>query len=150
MFQRFLVPTDGSDHALAAARIAGELAQRVGASVIVMVAVEYDVLGGALPGALARELKEQIDQRAQHAVEATARVVRERNVPVETRIVEGKPADAIVATAERLGCDTIVMGSRGLTYATRSSQVLGSVALRVLIISRVPVLVVPPPEEIVE
>jgi nucleotide-binding universal stress UspA family protein len=51
----------------------------------------------------------------------------------------GRPSDAIGAAAEAHGCDLIVMGPRGRGGV--ADYLLGSVTLRVLGISTVPVLV---------
>lgn len=62
-----------------------------------------------------------------------------------TTIVVGDPGEEIVATAERMNADLIVMGSRGLTGLPRI--VLGSVAAHVLRHAPCPVLVVKEPED---
>jgi len=62
-------------------------------------------------------------------------------VPVETRCVEGVPADEIVAEAER-GYQMLVMGGHGAGLAGRERVLLGSVSDRVLRQAPVPVLVV--------
>ncbi|MFN9192595.1 MAG: universal stress protein [Pseudomonadota bacterium] len=52
----------------------------------------------------------------------------------------GAPADAVVALADKGGCDLIVMGSHG--HGTLANLVLGSVATKVLASTRVPVLLI--------
>ena len=52
----------------------------------------------------------------------------------------GHPAEVIVQYAEEKRCEQIVMGSRGLGSVT--SMVLGSVATKVIHLSKVPVLLI--------
>ncbi len=59
---------------------------------------------------------------------------------VESRIIRGHPADAIVRTAVRQKADLIVMGSRGLTDVR--AFLLGSVSRKVVMHAECPVLLI--------
>jgi nucleotide-binding universal stress UspA family protein len=61
----------------------------------------------------------------------------------EIRVIEGNPVDVILQTAEDIESDIIIMGthSKGIVAQT----VLGSVAMKVLQRSRIPVYVIPIP-----
>jgi nucleotide-binding universal stress UspA family protein len=59
----------------------------------------------------------------------------------ETRVVPGRPADALLDVARELDADTIVVGTRG---AGRVGALLGSVAHELLQRSDRPVTVIPP------
>jgi len=61
---------------------------------------------------------------------------------VDTLLEEGVPYLKIVEAAKRLHCDLIVLGSHG--HSGIEKILLGSVAERVIGISPVPVMVVPP------
>jgi nucleotide-binding universal stress UspA family protein len=61
---------------------------------------------------------------------------------LQTRVVEGRPADAIVSYAAENGMGLIVMGTHGRSGVNR--WMLGSVAEHVVRASRVPVLTVGP------
>jgi nucleotide-binding universal stress UspA family protein len=75
-------------------------------------------------------------------LEALAAKLREAGVAaVETRYVEGHPADAIVAAASGQGEPLVVMGTRGMGPVRRTA--LGSVSRDVLGRIRSPVLLVP-------
>lgn len=52
----------------------------------------------------------------------------------------GEPAEVIARYAEEKGCDQIVMGTRGLGGV--ASMLLGSVAIKVIHLSKVPVLLI--------
>ena len=72
---------------------------------------------------------------------AAEELAAESGVALDTAVVEGRPADAIVAYADEHGVDHIVMGSRGRSGVSR--VLLGSVAGTVVQNSSVPVTVVP-------
>lgn len=59
----------------------------------------------------------------------------------DVRVMPGKPADVVLTEAAECNADMIILGSHG-EYST-SPNVLGSVASRVLHMSRVPVYLVP-------
>ena len=59
----------------------------------------------------------------------------------DVRVVAGKPADLILEHTESCGADILVLGSHG--QETLTPHMLGSVASRVLQLSRVPVFMVP-------
>lgn len=76
----------------------------------------------------------------QESLAAPAHKALEAKVPCETHVLLGEPDEAIVAESERLGCDQIVMGTRGL--GVLKGVILGSVATRVVHRSAVPVTLV--------
>lgn len=73
------------------------------------------------------------------------RAIAPYGLPIESVALDvavGKPHEEIAWTADRLGCDLIVMGAHGLTGANR--MMVGSTTHRVLRNSPIPVLAVPP------
>lgn len=62
------------------------------------------------------------------------------NVAVETKVLEGVPAEVILDTADALDADLIVVGTHG--REGRPHWLLGSVSERVLRVARRPVLTV--------
>ena len=117
-----LLATDFSEPSLAAARVALAQAHRWGA-VLHLLFVRPDRGDSAHPGleALAKE--------------ASA------SVRVETAILDGSPADQILAYASAHAIDLIVMGTHGRSGFSR--VLLGSVAERVTRMAKCPVLTVP-------
>jgi nucleotide-binding universal stress UspA family protein len=59
---------------------------------------------------------------------------------IETKLLKGKPADEIVAYADSIDADLIVVGSRG--HGSLTSALIGSVSRGVLREIRRPVLIV--------
>jgi nucleotide-binding universal stress UspA family protein len=127
MFDKILLPTDGSDVAFAATERAVALARLAGAALHVVFVMEpypYTGIGATNSAGVQEYLAAQVP-----------------GVSLSTEIVEGSsPAERIVETARRCGADLIVMGSHGRTGVAR--VLLGSVAGKVLMLSPVPVMIV--------
>lgn len=145
MFKHLLVASDGSEHALRAAHVAGEIAQKFAAEVSVLCV--YDPPRNRVPpvgphtetldsDAMARFAEEVLD-----TVEAkTCRVLSDLGVRYMARREMGHPVEVIVGVAARSNVDLIVLGSRGL--GGMESFLLGSVSDRVLHHAHCPVLIV--------
>jgi nucleotide-binding universal stress UspA family protein len=129
MYDRILLPTDGSDAARAAAEAAVAVAERFGAELaVVHVATPGERDDGTTPG---RRALDDVERRATAAgVEATTAVVEGR----------GRVSGTLLDYADECGADCIVMGTRGRTGLDR--MLLGSVAERTLRNAAVPVFTV--------
>ncbi|MBZ6496893.1 universal stress protein [Natrinema longum] len=141
-----LLPTDGSDGALAGARHGIDLAATADATVHVLSVIETTDIEG-LTSVLESNGEEQraaLEADAESAVESVATMVRDRNPDLEvtTAIERGTPFRVINRYVEANGIDAVAMGTEGRTGVRR--VVLGSVTENVLRTVGVPVLVVPP------
>jgi nucleotide-binding universal stress UspA family protein len=140
LYERILVPTDGSEGVERAVQHAIDLAHVHGATVhalyVVNVASHSTLpMEGAFEG-----VSEMLRADAEDAVGMVEAVGDDFDVPVETAIIEGSPSTEIVRYAEREGCDLVVMGTHGRGGIDR--LLLGSVAEKVVRGSNVPVLTV--------
>lgn len=141
MYQRLLLPTDGSHDSHAAVAPAVALARATGASIVMVEVIEseHEVWGrasaaGWLPagdGLLTDENVAQIIEAEQRAAAEylgalEGELHRAGVERVNGRIVEGKPGPMIVDLAKGEGCDTIVMATHGRSGVAR--LLLGSVA----------------------
>jgi nucleotide-binding universal stress UspA family protein len=143
MFDRILLPTDGSDVAFKAAERAVALAKLAGAPLHVVFVLEpYPYTGiGATNSAGVQEYLAAAQRQAAEALAGIRVLAQVPGVSLSAETVEGSsPAEQIVEAARRCGADLIVMGSHGRTGLAR--VVLGSVAGKVLMLSPVPVMVV--------
>lgn len=143
MFKRILLCSDGSDHALEAARYAAQLAKSLGARITVLHVCPLPTVDQAYPGApgLPEDLVEQFVIDSHTAVMArTVPVIEDYDVLCDTLRETGKPVVEITRIAETQGFDLIILGSRALT-SERASQ-LGSVSSGVLFHAPCPVLLV--------
>jgi nucleotide-binding universal stress UspA family protein len=138
--QSILLAYDGSEMAKRAAAVAAELAGQLGAKVNVVHVQELPrpvVL--EVPVAASPELEAEF-REAGKAILAEGRRLSGESSLVEGTLLSGAPGAAIVAHAERIGCDLIVLGHRGLTGFERFF--LGSISEYVLRHAQCPVLVV--------
>ncbi len=137
MYERILVPTDGSEGARAAFEHALELAAAADAAVHVVHAVDptlvpVEVGADGVFDAL-REAGEGLIAELQEHGEAAG-------ASVETGVLTGPAYQAIHEYAEEQGIDLIVMGTHGRTGLNR--WLLGSVTERVVRTAPAPVLTV--------
>ena len=146
MFKHILLPTDGSRLSDRAVRIgvrfAGKMKARVTALHVVPEFKPYADEGFApLSPALKKRLDDEARARASKLLEAIARVARSKRVRCSTLTAASDlPYQEISATARRKNCDLIMMASHGRRGL--SSLLLGSETSKVLLHSKVPVLVV--------
>lgn len=137
-----LLATDGSDHALKAARfVAGILPAGTEVRLLVVLSMELQprTYLGELSDAEARRAR--IEEATEEAVAETRRILEEAGHPVSVRRRFGNPPDETLAEVEEWKPDLVVVGRRGLGRA--SSFLLGSVSSFLLRHSPAPVLVVP-------
>lgn len=141
MYDRILVPTDGSEPSLRAARHAAELAARFDATLHALYVVDADPSPLAVSRADVREtLREVGEQAAESAFENVERLAADAGVELETAVVEGAPAEQIVDYAGDTGVDLVVMGTHGRSGLGK--RLVGSVTERVVRNAPVPVLTV--------
>lgn len=127
MFQQIVVGIDGSATAQVALETAAELARGHQATLHVVSAYTAARLTPASAIASSdRLMRGEFDAVQQHAtdvVKAASELVG-GDVKTESHAVAGEAASALTETAERLGADLIVVGSKGMRGARR---LLGSI-----------------------
>ena len=139
MFQRILLAVDGSEHALHAAQMAGDLARAMHAERLRIV-VAYE----PIPPYLGEpNLQAAINARlseAQEILRKAQEAVGDIPADVHTELIEGSPAEAIIEVARTRGSEVIIMGSRGLGRI--AGAVFGSTSQKVVAHAPCPVLIV--------
>jgi nucleotide-binding universal stress UspA family protein len=152
MYDRILVPTDGSDPATEAADHGFDLAEEHGASVHLLYVVEADYQGTVEaygePGGMAtftESILPALEAEGEEAAENLEARAAQRDIETTTEVRSGRAREDIVRYAEEEAIDLIVMGTHGRSGVER--LLLGSVTERVLRDSTVPVLVVHASEE---
>jgi nucleotide-binding universal stress UspA family protein len=142
VIKHILVAIDGSDSSRKAARFAHDLAQQTNARISLLFVLEPPRMIAL--GFLDSELISG-SQRSPEELEAVRRLLDEvaADLPkaqVDKVVEIGRPADTIVAQADALGADHIVIGARGLNPGGK--WLLGSVSDRVVQHAGRPVTVV--------
>lgn len=133
MYGTTLIPTGGSDAAFAAVDDAVEVTAPDGTVHVLGVLEDiptYERSGK--PGAFDGDEDDDQEQRVrlEAAVERIEREATGAGIDCETAIEEGVPSREIVAYADEIGADAIVMGTRGARDA--AGDLLGSTTERVL------------------
>lgn len=145
MFRHLLVPTDGSELALAAVERAVAFAKALNARITFFYAQPDFPLPVYGEGALIDPTTpEQFRKAAQEEANTILNLAKEKaseaGVEADTdTVVSDAPADAIIDAAERHGCDLIFIASHGRSGIAR--LLLGSVTNKVLSHTKLPVLV---------
>lgn len=122
MFTIVVVGADGSATARRAVEAAAQVAAQFGSALHIVTAYKSEkVTGGSLPGEFAH-LTSRTDADA--LLQDLTFAARHFGVEATTHDSEGDPVEAIVAVAERVGADLVVVGNRGMKGVRR---VLGSV-----------------------
>jgi nucleotide-binding universal stress UspA family protein len=128
---------DESPSANAALAAAIRIAPVVGAKVVVVFGYYISPLGGFQHGSI----QDALEQVGRHAVGRAVADLEAAGVEVESRLVSGKPADALIEVAKEVGASAIVVGTVGENPVT--GAFLGSVVLRLVQRSPLPILDVP-------
>jgi nucleotide-binding universal stress UspA family protein len=143
MYDRILIPTDGSELADKAVDQGLALAKTVGAKVTIVRATNvpapmvYEGVVVALP---TEEIRAEIAARVAEHFKILAGKAAALGVPLETVHVESdSPYVAIIDTAKEKGANLIVMASHGRRGL--AAVLLGSETQKVLTHSTIPVLV---------
>ena len=140
MYQRIVVPTDGSERSMDAAREAFTLAAEGGATVYVVSVVDESASSLLLTGESMGSLIERLRDEAEANVETVAAAAPD-GITVRTDVVRGMAVyRAIVGYAEEVDADLVVMGSDGRGGV---GGIMGSTTQRVTEHIGIPVLVVP-------
>ncbi len=139
MFERILLAVDGSEHALHAARMAGDLARNINARELWIV-IAYDPIPSYLGEPNLQQAIHARLKEAEPVLEKARQAVGEVPAQVQTELIEGSPAEAIIEVARTRQVDLIVMGARGLGRI--AAAVLGSTRQKVVAHAPCPVLIV--------
>ena len=140
LYDRILVPTDGSPEGDRAIEHALSLAAVHGATVHALSVVDTASYAGAPMEGAWEGIDDLLRSDAEDAVTEFEERATGSGVPVETAIADGSPSREIIRYAERNDCDLVVMGTHGRGGIDR--LLLGSVAEKVVRGSSVPVLTV--------
>lgn len=146
MFQKILVPVDGSDTAWKALKTAAALASKFQGEIRVFTVMEpYNSLS-LFQITLDQNLMDRSNREMKKASLAVLNTAKEKlteygfHGKVSYEDGEGNPAELILEKSREDGCDSVVIGSRGLSGITEF--LLGSVSSKVSQYAEVPVFVV--------
>ncbi|HNR26128.1 MAG TPA: universal stress protein [Methanobacteriaceae archaeon] len=130
MFEKILVPTDGSEYADRAVEVALGLARELGTRVVALHVLDEKLI---LP-------LEVLEEEGRHILEEVRRRGEEIEVPVDEIILFGNPRQDMAKIATKSGADLMIIGTHGRTGVEK--LLLGSVAENALKTVKVPVMLV--------
>lgn len=137
MYNRILLPTDGSEGAEAAVEHVKDLAKKYGAEVHILYVADIRVESTS---DVWFNMIGEMEEMGENATEEIAEEMKESGIDVVTEVVRGIPHKEIKLYSEEKDTDLIVMGTHGRTGLDRI--LLGSVTEKVVRTSEVPVLTV--------
>jgi len=152
MFEKILVPIDGSTHSLRAVEIAIQIAKKFhgkitlihvySAGIAPIEMPEPSRMAGSIPILAPVDYSKVIEamkKAGNKILEESAKKVEAEEVKVEKLLVEGHVVEKIIKTASEGDFDLIVIGPRGLSKIKQ--MILGSVSDGVIHHAHCPVLV---------
>ena len=143
MYKHILIATDGSELAGKAVATAFALATEFNAQVTAVTVTEpwTDLIVGGGPIAFpVEDYERSVNESASHILAGVSKLARKADLKCATVHAKDQfPAEGILETAAKTGCDLIVMASHGRRGLAR--LLLGSQTLKVVTHSTVPVLV---------
>lgn len=157
MYQKIVVPLDGSKFGEDVLPHVETVARGCGTKEVVLVSVTekipvyWEERDASMP--LGQKLLTgtmgKLERQARRYLQKIAKGLEAKGIQVRTEVLLGNPAEEIVGYAERNKADLIVMASHGwsgVSSLVRSIGTYGSVADKTLRASSVPVLLVKPPK----
>lgn len=165
MFKKVLVALDGSETAEGILFFVSRLAKGLKLSVVLVSVLDPESLGfgdplGEVSGSLSRRARDEIDpsfpvpqaadaqrlgemtQALERYLEGVAKRLRKQDLEAEWAVTVGHPAEEILHAAESKGCGLIALSS--YSEDTEPNGTVGSVTVKVLHGSHIPLLVLNP------
>lgn len=149
MYNRILLPLDGSKLPECAIEHVRAIASGCGASEVVLLSVvgSYEPgsgwsWGGVISESQMAEAARKAEESARKYLARVQKRLEKDGLTVDTKVMVGTPADTILDYAKANEVDLIIMATHGRSGISRWA--LGSVAERVLQLASTPVLIVSP------
>jgi nucleotide-binding universal stress UspA family protein len=142
--KKILVPTDFSESAMAAADMGLAIARDVHQPLVLLHV--YGSPGQTYPGVtfmLTADLLHAVEAAARKSLNEEADRLANKGVDISVVLNVGVPWEQILETARMVDAGLILMGTHGRRAVTRA--LLGSVADRIVRLSRIPVLTIRTP-----
>ncbi|MDD1763412.1 MAG: universal stress protein [Methanobacteriaceae archaeon] len=130
MFEKILVPTDGSEYAARAVEVALSLARELDSRVVALHVLDEKLI---MPF-------EVLEEEGQNILGQVRKRGEEMGVPVDEIILFGNPRHDMAKIATKSGADLVIIGTHGRTGVER--LLMGSVAESALKTVQVPVMLV--------
>ena len=148
MYEKILVPLDGSERAECVLPHVEALATALEVKEVILVSVTERIVGYRVIDDSSQPLGERLvpeavgkeEKQAQKYLDKIAKTLEAKGIKVRTEVLMGKPAEEIIIYAHKMGCGLVVMASHGRSGINRWAH--GSVAERVFRATTIPILMV--------
>jgi nucleotide-binding universal stress UspA family protein len=142
LFKKVLVPTDGTAKSIKAGRLGFKIARAQDASVMILWVLDSQVRDkrGQASQMDTAQVREAMIAEGKSYLAHLEEVAAEQNLTVRRELREGTAYQEIIALAEEMGADLIVMGHSEQRGPRRTMR--GSVTEKVIRFASCPVLVV--------
>lgn len=142
MLKKILVPVDGSISAWKALDYASEIAKKFDGELVIVHIVQMPPTISliSVPFDTAMSAGDAFDEFAEKLTKDVDSKLTNQNVRYSVKMEIGHPSQKILEVAEREDCDSIVLGSRGLSGV--KEFFLGSVSAKVSEYAKIPVMIV--------
>lgn len=136
MFNRILLPTDGTDAMQTVIDHAIDIASRRDAVIHILYVVD-DRAFLTLQDGMKADVIAELEAEGETALEATTRLFDDSDIKTTTALRKGDPADEIISYATETNADLITMGTRRADY---TENLVGSVSQSIVARADIPVL----------
>lgn len=137
---KVLVPIDGSENALRALERAAALVRDRAPFELHLLNVQASLSGDVTTFVGSATVKDYHREEGEKALASARALLDRQGVPYKLHVTVGPAGESIAGFAKKLGCDAIIMGTRGMGKI--SSALLGSVSTDVIRHADVPVTLV--------
>lgn len=140
--QKILLPFDGSPSACRAIDYLVALQARLGDLQVEVINVQAEpkLYGNYVSASMLQQLNAGAVEHARELTDKATALLQQAGIKVNAHQVVGEVAGEVALAVNRLGCDSVVMGTRGM--GSLGNLVMGSVATRIVHDVKVPVLLV--------
>lgn len=138
--KKILFPVEGMTVSDKAVSMASEFGQGAATEIVILHVQPYGEAVAYPYAHLAAPWDEESFNKVSERIVTQAKGRFDSDMKVSTRVVSGDPASEILEVASEEGCDLIIMSTHGMS--TIKQFLLGSVTNKVVLHSKIPVLVV--------
>ncbi|MFT5701234.1 MAG: nucleotide-binding universal stress UspA family protein [Desulforhopalus sp.] len=136
-----LLPFDGSEHSINAAKYALGLVKLTGGHVTILYCDDWNMYGSEVPETLLEQMRSNRKDEARVLLKRAEGIFENQGTKYTLEVVTGSPAQVLTLRAQSKEYDLIIMGSHG--HSDIAGLFLGSVTHKVLNKIHCPVLIVP-------
>jgi nucleotide-binding universal stress UspA family protein len=130
LFANILVPVDGSDNSYRALDAALLLSEKLGSNITVIHVMEQVPITHIGSEKLLSEFLQAYKKESQDILSKCSEIATQKGLTINTLLLEGNPASAILDFSKKEKFDLLIMGRRGL--GKFKELILGSISSKIV------------------